>query len=275
MAHLLRHSTCMLTIKKIIFLVILLFIASVSQISAAPTTQINIPSTNVVAGDEFKIEVIVQEIQPDDSYYAKALGGPESYDVQTLYNSSWLSWNSSWSDMPIITSSTATASATLTARFKPDLQGGTYNVKVRVRKSDSDTNYDSELVPMQVTTRPTPQPTATPSPTPEDTPKPSATPTKSPSPKPTPKKTPTSSPKPTEESEGEVLGLAAQKTPDLMPTATPVIASDQENKPIVLTAFLFIIPGVALTTFGAYSFLKRHKSEYNDMSEKSILRPQN
>lgn len=275
MAHLLRHSTCMLTIKKIIFLTSSLFFLSVSQALAAPTVQINIPSTSVIAGDEFKIEMTAQEVQPNGIYYAKALGGSEFYDVQTLYNSSWLSWNSSWSDMPTITPTTATGSATLTARFKPDLPGGTYNVKVRIRSSDSDTNYDSDLISMQVSTRPTPQPTATPSPTPTDTPKPSPTPTKSPTPKPTPKKTPSPTAEPVEEPEAEVLGLAAQQTPDLMPTTTPRIASDQESKPIVLTAFLFIIPGVALTTFGAYSFLKRHKSEYNDMSEKSILRPQN
>lgn len=266
----------MLTIKKIIFLNFVFLFLFPSLIYAAPSITISLPQTSVTAGDEFMIEISAEDIDPNTAYYMKALGGPELYDVQTLHNSSWLSWNSTWSDFPTLTSENSSASATLTARFKPGLQGATLDIKTRIRKADSETNIDSNIMSMQVIIRPTPQPTptSTKTPTPTPTHTPSPTPTKPPTPKPTPKKTSTPSPTPEDQpAEGDVLSIVAQATPELWPTSTPLVATDQQGKPVALAAFLFIVPGVGLTIFGIYSFLKRSKTQYNDMSENSILRP--
>lgn len=121
-----------------------------------------------------------------------------------------------------------------------------------------------------------PTPTKTPSPTPS--PIATLTPTPTPKPSPTPKKTPTPSPssQATSTAEPEVLGETIENLLTASPTGEPLVAPVSEtHTKLPLVAFVFIVPGIALSLFGALKFLKMRQNEYNDLSESSILRPKN
>ncbi len=219
------------------------------------------PHTNVVGGDEFELNANVTGFEPSSTYYIKALGGDNNYEVLTKNNESWLSWNSSWDSMPQFVSPEATESATLVTvkgKFKDD-SSGTKDVKVRIRKVDLDENYDSNLISILVTAKATPTPTATatasPSPTPTTTatPSPSPTPTKKPTPKPTTTNTSTPSPSPTP----VVLGEATS-TPTVIDTAT---VNSSGEKSIPNFSILMVVGGLVLSTTAGFSIWKKYREE--------------
>jgi hypothetical protein len=226
------------------------------NISATPSL------TSVKGGDEFQLDVSASGLDASSTYYIKALGGEEFYEVQTLNNSNWLSWNSSWEQMPQFVTTEATESATLTsvkARFK-DESNGNKELKVRVRKTGQDENYDSTIVAMSVEAKPT----ASPSPTPTASPTPSPTPTKSPTatPKPTPtpskKPTPTPTPSPTEVTTPNPLVLGdATSTPEPKETEKPSVS---HNNPPILS-IMMIMGGILFVAVSGFSLWKTYHAK--------------
>jgi len=182
---------------KIICIVFLLLIINFGTTYASPQVIISISQSSVVAGNEFDINVSATGLDAASSYYIKALGGENFYDVQTFNNSNWLSWNSSWEELPQFSTQEATESASLTvkAKFKSDTPSGSKEVKARIRKTTNETNYDSQVLTMNIEATPTPSPT--PTPTPARTVSPSPTPTPSPAKTATPTPKPTRTPSPT------------------------------------------------------------------------------
>lgn len=263
-------------ILKVTLLVLSLFLFSTSSVFSASVT-ITVPSP-VTAGDEFSIQVSATALDTNSTYSLKALGGSDSSEVQTLKNGDWLSLTSNWDLFPQVNTATESATTTtLIARFKPETASGNKDIKVRIRKSGSEDNIDSNVLSMQINARPSPSPTPTktPSPTPSVTPITTAAPSTTPKPSPTPKKTPTPSPSNEPTDEPEVLGET--DTIDSLITASPSTEPVEvgSTSKLPLVAFLFIVPGVGLSLFGAFSFLKMRKNSYNDLSENSILRPKN
>jgi len=142
-----------------------LFLSFATKALAAPLIVINSYPSSSIAGYEMEIGYTSTQLDPNTNYYIKSLGGFNDYEVQTFNSglSIWLAWNNAWSDMPQITSSTeGTISVTLKARFKEDATSGTKNLRIRIRKVGTDTNYDSPPVVIDVSTPP-PSPSPSPS----------------------------------------------------------------------------------------------------------------
>lgn len=252
-------------VGRIILLSILLFafgFVFVSNVFAAPFIVINSFPPSSIAGSEMEISYTCIQLDPDANYYIKALGGDSDYEAQTFNGSTsaWLSWNSPWSDMPqIVSSSEGNISAVLKVRFKPDATAGDKNLKVRIRKVGNDTNYNSLPVLISVSTpTPTPEPTATstntpnPTHTPTSTPNPTAipmktpipTPTKSPTPRPTPTSSLTSSP------EELVLGVQnSTPTPETLIEGEVVTQKKFPVFPVILIVTGFLCMAGALFFF--------------------------
>jgi hypothetical protein len=264
-------------ISKPILLSILLFLFNFSfvpKVFAAPFVVINSFPSGSIAGSEMEISHTCIQLDPNVNYYIKALGGDSDYEVQTFNSSTsaWLSWNSSWSDMPqIASSSEGTVSAVLKVKFKPDATAGSKNLKIRIRKVGNDTNYDSLPVVINVSTpTPTPEPTSTPTDTPEPTHTPTSTPnptvvsaktstpapTKSPTPKPTGSTLPTSSP------EELVLGIQ---------NSTPASEALVEGETITQKKFplfpvILIVAGVICIAGSIFFFVKNNVKRGSEKS---------
>ncbi len=224
---------------------LLLVFSSSNTIFASPQIQITNYPSSAIAGSEFNITFSATALDPNVNYYSKSLGGLEFYDSQTwsTKTSSWLSWNSSWSDLDEFTASAeASALGTLKTRFKSDTAAGNQQFKIRIRKVGTETNYDSESVTISVAS---PAPTATPTTTPTSTPIATKTPTPIPTatstPKPTIKPSSTATPTAIPDTTPEVLAFSDEVTP----TPEPETLSDDQpivNKknfpvvPIVLSA---------------------------------------
>lgn len=253
----------MRAIKLLLFFLVFTFVFPLGLVKAASELVISLGQNSVVAGNEFQINLSPSGLDPLTNYYIKALGGVEFYEVQT-FNTNWLSWNGSWSDMPQFTSPDASASATpisVKARFKGDTSAGSKEVKVRIRKTAEDTNIDSNVVTMSVEATPTPSPTATPSPSPTASPTPSPTATATPTPKPTPK--PTKSPTPLPSATPSPTPIEIGKA-----TSTPTVlgVDDSESTsgpttPLPVPAIVMIGVGVVFTALAGASIWR---ARYND-----------
>lgn len=254
------------------FLSLLLYLTMASYVYAAPQINITLNQSSSMAGNEFQIDVSANDLEPSASYYIKALGGESFYDVQTLNSGNWLSWNSSWEEMPQFMS--ASDSATLTtvkARFKSDTPTGNKEVKVRIRKVGTESNDDSNVLSMIVeatpTPSPTPQPTNSPTPNPTPSPTPSPTPTKTSTPKPTvkPSKKPTSSPESSDSSSPTPISIQGEATST--PTVLSAEGSGGEAKGggnFSPFAIIMIVAGVGFIGASVVSFIKsRHENVTN------------
>ncbi len=253
-----------------------LYFLLVSQTTAASQLEITSFPSSTVAGEEFNVTFLASSLETDANYYAKALGGESFYSVQTWSSetSSWLSWNSSWSDMPKFTANESSMSTSIKARFKATTSAGAKEFKVRIRKITGSTNYDSDIVVISVSEpipTPTPSPTPTPTQSPSSTPTPTSTPTKIPTatPKPTVKALVTKKPKvistkkTSDEEDSEILGLREGLEP---PSPTPIPESEEKRK-IPITAVLFVLGGLGFMGVAGYPFLKSMKKRYNIKNE--------
>lgn len=209
------------------------------------------PQSNI-AGQEFEVSFNGTGVVANSNYYAKVLGGDNFTQVDT-FNSSWLQQNAAWADMPqFISNSEGSISGTIKSRFETATSAGSQQLKVRIRKTDDDTNYDSEVVNINVST-PTPSPSPTPTPV-SSTPSPTPVPTKSPTPPPT--KSP--SPSPVETYEPSILAEnTATSDPTSIPSESPIQISDSpvENKfPVI--AIVIIGLGIVLVGVSGYLVFK-------------------
>ncbi|KKT49671.1 MAG: hypothetical protein UW41_C0003G0038 [Candidatus Collierbacteria bacterium GW2011_GWC2_44_18] len=148
---------------------------------ATPVVTVSSFPPSVVAGEKFSPSFNISGLSLSSSYFMKALGGNSFSEVDT-WNSSWLQQNADWTSMPSFTSdSDGNAQTTIECRFDPATATGSKEFKVRIRKADIATNYDSSPVTVSVLdATPTVSPTATPTTkTPTLTQSPSPTPAKS------------------------------------------------------------------------------------------------
>lgn len=249
---------------------------------AEPVINISSSQSSVTAGDEITVSITINQFETSTSYSLKSLGGVDLYEVQTYNNSasSWLNWNDEWSQMPTVTSPATIETqfqTTLKARFKPDTTGGTKDLKVRIRKTGIETNYDSNAINFSVSAKPslTPTPTATPTITPTPTPTPNPKASVSPTLKPTKSPTPKPSVTPTPQVLGEEKSLSSPIPFGATESPNPLVQSDTDTSGSYIppVAVLFIFAGCVLVGISTFSFFKFRRNSYNDLDENSILRP--
>lgn len=239
-------------ILSISTLIISLFLPKTILAAAAVTVT---GPTEVTAMNEFSLSIAATGLDPTTKYYFKGVGGNENYDIQTKGQSSnWLNWNSSWNEFPQFESiSDGTLSTTLTVRFRNETTSGSKNVRVRIRKLDTEDNIDSNDIQISVTALPqtTPSPTPSLSPTPTITPKPTSSPTI----RPTAKATSFATSRPT--SAPQVLSATNQPN-SLMGTVTsptPTPQGESTDSPNIV-AISLSIAGVVFLGLATFPFLK-------------------
>lgn len=187
-------------------------------------------SSPQTVGEEFDISVTLSNFEASKEYYLKARIGPSESELnkgETYGGGSWYSDTSSWSNFPkITTNSSGNYSGSITAKLKSEQSSGNYKLRVRARKVDSDSNYDSSAYDItfnSAASSPTSTPTLTP--TPSNTPTPSKSPTQSPTLKPTAKLSPSVAISP------EILGETATAGNYLLSSSPPVSTPSSENAP--------------------------------------------
>lgn len=246
--------------SKIIYilLTLLIFLIFPQKVNATPIIKIDSFPSTAISGQEFDINFSVSELSVDTNYYAKSLGGIDFNEVDT-WNSNWLQQNAAWTNMPtFLSNAEGSASGVLKSRFALTTSEGNKDYKIRIRKTDGTTNYDSDVVTILIST-PSPSPTPTPTnpPTQAPTQAPTASPTKSPTSVPTKTVTskPTSKPTPTEKSTEESLVLEPQVLSLSTIASSPepeknLPAGKQGKLPIV--AIILIISGIGCLGYGGY-----------------------
>ena len=204
-------------------------------------------SQSIIAGNEFEVGFKAEGLDINSEYNIKGLGGENFTEVDT-WNNDWLQQNAAWVSMPTFLSNDGSPSGTLKLRFD-STSSGTKDLKVRIKKSGSDSsNIDSPTVSVSVTAA-TPSPTPVTTTQPTKTPSPTSVPTLSPTSTPSPTQKPT--PKPSAGSTPEVLAENTfySDTASLSPSPTPAAS---ETKKFPFLALVLIFAGViliALTIF--------------------------
>ena len=125
-----------------------------SQTAISPPTP---PSPNItlsignsfVLGADFTSSVKLENFDPNQSYYLKMRAGTDENTLnkaQTKNGSAYLSDTESWNKFPqISTDGSGKWEGQLTGRIGEDKSPGSYKIRLRVRRSDNDTFYDSEI----------------------------------------------------------------------------------------------------------------------------------
>lgn len=202
-----------------IALIFLSFFTIPTKVFAAPVVTINNISDNNIIGENFSVDFAISNADVGSSFYYKIFGGigDTTSSIQNFYNDDYLNYTSSWSDFPIITISTSSASlVTAYGRVNND-QSGLYNVRVRIAKVlSTGSKYDSESKTIDCLL-PTPTPTDAPTPIPTNTPLPTSTPTAIPTSIPTTK--PTSTPTP-------ITTITSTPSKNLTPTPTLTLTTE-------------------------------------------------
>lgn len=241
---------------KIFILSIFLFIYSFSLVHASETLNISSFPTSKNAGEEFDINFTAIGLTSSASYYMKGLGGnttTTSFTEIDTWNNGWVQQNGSWVSMPTFSANAeGSASATLKVRFDPNVATNNKDFKLRIRKTDSDINIDSNIVGISVTAV-TPSPTSVPTATPTKTPSPA--PTAAPTTKPVVK---TATPKPTQTSEPTEetkIEEAISTNIEVTQTSTPeplVLGENIEKKKVPIIAYVFIVLGLGFLGYVVY-----------------------
>lgn len=241
---------------KIFTLSVFLFFNSATLLLASESLIItNFPATKN-AGEEFSINFTAAGLTASAAYYMKGLGGnttTTSFTEIDTWNNGWVQQNGSWATMPTFSASNeGSASATLKVRFDPNVATSSKDFKLRIRRTDSDLNIDSNIVGISVTAV-TPSPTSVPT----------SVPTKSPSPAPTAASTTkpvvktatpkaTVSPEPTEDAKIEESPVTAI---EIVTTSTPestVLGDNTEKKKIPVVSFILIFSGLGFLGYVGY-----------------------
>lgn len=237
------------------------------KVLATPNISILSFPSSIAAGQEFDINFSVTDAIPTSEYYAKGLGGENFTEVDTKNGDSWYQQNAAWASMPIVmANSEATISGIFKVRFDSASIAASKQFKIRIRKTDNETNYDSSVVSIDVSAAPTPTPTPTQSPTPSPslTPSPSKTPTPTPIPTKTPTPRPTPTPTPEVLGEETVLPTPATLVTDLQiqfstasPISSPKDSDDQRKFPFIAIGFV----GAGLLLIGLSGYVAFRKTK--------------
>lgn len=114
---------------------------------ASPTILINLGS-NFFLGEEFGIGMKLANFDPNQGYFLKFRAGTDENTLnkgQTKNGSAFFADNEIWSKFPLITTDNSGRwEGQIPGRIGEDKNPGQYFIRVRVRKKDSDTFYDSE-----------------------------------------------------------------------------------------------------------------------------------
>ncbi len=252
---------------KLSFLVSIFFIfLSTSKVFSAEAVTITSFPSSKNAGEEFNVNFSASGLINSSSYYMKGLGAnttTSSFTEIDTWNNGWVQQNGSWVSMPTFSANTeGSASATLKVRFDPNVSSNTKDFKIRIRKTDSDTNIDSNLVSMTIAAA-TPSPTQAPTPVPTASPVVTAKPTSPPTVKPTLKPTstpinlePTSTPE-TEEYSPEYTSSAPVSTPTI---ESKVLGDNTSNKKLPIVSYFLVLSGLLVLAYCIYMiYSKRNR----------------
>ncbi len=258
-----------LKLKLLPFLLfILFFFSSPSTIFSAETIEIKTFPSSKIAGEEFEVFFTASALSPSSIYYMKGLGGNVGTTLTEVdtWNGGWVQQNGSWISMPVFTANPeGSASATIKIRYDPNIATNSKELKIRIRKTDGNDNYDSPAVSMSVAAA-TPAPSPTQTAVPTLTPKP--TQTAAPTSKPIPTKTPTPKPVPTETPEvvittepnveqNEEISIETSE-----PTQEPEVKGVSIEKKQNVLVYYFIISGILCLGYGG--FLLYNMKHQND-----------
>ncbi len=245
------------------------------SVFAAVNISIDSYPSSVTIGQEFTVSITANDLSSGTSYYLKGrIGSGTDLDKAETNNPNnstpddWLFDTDSWSKFPqIAIGDTSTWSGTLKLRAKKNASVGTNIFRIRLKKTSSDTTYNSIDYSLNLEAAPTPTPTPTPTPSPTTTPtavvtlsptvtaapsatnKPQATPTKYISPTVKPTLFPTLR---IDKSEGSVLGEVSSPSVTQEPTQAQFITDKKQGQmPIFALLFggglLFITAAVILS----------------------------
>ncbi len=259
--------------QKSIIIFVLFLIFGISPVFAAVNISVGSYPSSAIIGQEFTVSITANDLSSDISYYLKGrigtgtdLNKAETNNSNNSPPDDWLSDTDSWSKFPIITSGeTSTWSGTLKLRAKNNATVGQNILRIRLKKTSSDTTYNSEDYSLNLeaaptatptlsptaTITPTPRPNDTPTPTPSNTPKPQSSPTNKPSATPL-KVSPTITQKltPTPEDKDEIKGIVLGES-----VSTPSSVPEIKNS-LYLSLMLFLIGGglifISIAIFIAY-----------------------
>lgn len=253
---------------KFSFLVSIFFIfLSTSKVFSAEAVTITSFPSSKNAGEEFNVNFSASGLINSSSYYMKGLGAnttTSSFTEIDTWNNGWVQQNGSWVSMPTFSAnSEGSASATLKVRFDPNVSTNTKDFKVRIRKTDSETNIDSGIVAISITAvtpSPTQVPTAVPSASPVITSKPTSVPTAKPTVKPTPIATQVA----TDTPEPENTPIADIETePEPTPTLeTKVLGDSTSKKRLPIASYAFILIGLGFLGYVGYMLYNNNVNKH-------------
>lgn len=119
-----------------------------------PVIETSFPD-NAILGTAFRLSLSLKSFGANKDHYLKARGGPDEdhlTKMQTKSGNSFLSDNESWAGFPkITTDSSGNWSGEVWGLFSEDRDEGTYRVRVRVKKQETDSFYDSEIESVKLT----------------------------------------------------------------------------------------------------------------------------
>ncbi len=263
---------------KLIILGFIIFIFFPSNVLSAEVITITSFPTSKNAGEEFSINFSAQGLINSASYYMKGLGGNTTTTTFTevdTWNNGWVQQNGSWISMPTFSAnSEGSASATLKVRFDPNVSTNTKDFKLRIRKTDADTNIDSGIVAIAVTAvTPAPTQTATATSvatsTPTQTVKPTLMPTVKATVKPSPTQKPTVVPSPIDLVDEEFVVTnepILSKSP-----VSEVLGSSVTKKKLPFISYVFVLLGLSFLGYvgymlynGNYPYNNKHQNNDKD-----------
>lgn len=112
----------------------------------SPNITVNI-GNNFILGREFNIGIKLENFDSNQDYYLKFRAGTDENSLakgQTKNGSAFYADNESWSKFPQIkTDGSGKWDRQISARIGEDKPVGQYTIRIRVRKKDADTFYDS------------------------------------------------------------------------------------------------------------------------------------
>ncbi len=196
-----------------------------STVNASVNISVDTVPSSITIGQEFSVSITANNLSSGTSYNLKGrIGIGSDLDKAETNNSGnsspddWLTDNDSWSKFPLISvgDNTSTWSGILKLRARSTASVGQNSLKIRIKKTTTDTIYDSGAYDINLLAAPTPTPSLTPIPTSV----PTSLPTNTPVPTSTPQNTPTVTSVPNQRS----------LSPTKKPTIAPVVYGDDYDE---------------------------------------------
>lgn len=117
-------------------------------ITTSPAVSITVPE-KITLGEPFKAKIELVGFDADSEYFYKLRAGLSETvltKAQTQNGVAFLSDTETWTKFPVVrTDPSGKWSGEVTGRFEEDRETGTYKIRARLRKKDTETSYDSSL----------------------------------------------------------------------------------------------------------------------------------